>query len=445
MPLPSATGRPPDLQRPRDGLGRRCAHDPRSTISPPIELAKQMQKLGLDARARSPMPRERAKSAGGPTPRRISPTCVERTRAATPRRRSQSMRDTMRFGHRRRGRCRHEGRRHRHRHDPLRRHRRDRHVGHCRGDEEPSATACRARTSPRALCDRRAAPEGITVDDRPRARRIWAMRAVVVTSTAVRRTNPEVVAALERRVPVVRRAEMLAELMRLEVDRRGRRARTARPPPPSMIAALLDAGGVDPTVINGGIIERLRLQRPPRRQPTGWWSRRMRAMVASSSSTARSRWSPISIPSISIITARFEQVKEAFVEFIENVPFYGARFALHRSSRGAGTDRRRCATGGCMTYGFSAQADIRGDDVTAMPTAAIAFDAVGSASATVASADRGHRAADAGPAQCPERARRGRAWRRDGLADEVIRTRLRAASAGSSGALPGSASRRRRR
>ncbi|MEP5740648.1 MAG: Mur ligase domain-containing protein, partial [Marinomonas sp.] len=78
--------------------------------------------------------------------------------------------------------------------------------------------------------------------------------AVVVTSTAVRRTNPEVVAALENRIPVVRRAEMLAELMRLKstVAIAGTHGKTTTT---SMIAALLDHGDIDPTVINGGIIE----------------------------------------------------------------------------------------------------------------------------------------------------------------------------------------------
>ncbi|WP_375392041.1 Mur ligase domain-containing protein, partial [uncultured Sphingomonas sp.] len=77
--------------------------------------------------------------------------------------------------------------------------------------------------------------------------------AVVVTSTAITRANPEVEAALERRVPVVRRAEMLAELMRLKstVAIAGTHGKTTTT---SMVAALLDAGGVDPTVINGGII-----------------------------------------------------------------------------------------------------------------------------------------------------------------------------------------------
>ena len=125
--------------------------------------------------------------------------------------------------------------------------------------------------------------------------------AVIVTSTAVRRTNPEVAAALEHRIPVVRRAEMLAELMRLKrtVAVAGTHGKTTTT---SMVAALLDAGGVDPTVINGGIINsygsNARLG-----ASTGWWSKPMKAMAHSCDSTGPSRWSPTSIPNISITTA----------------------------------------------------------------------------------------------------------------------------------------------
>src|ERR671918_2536412 len=76
---------------------------------------------------------------------------------------------------------------------------------------------------------------------------------VVVVSTAIRRDNPELVAARARRLPVVRRAEMLAELMRLKscVAIAGTHGKTTTT---SMVAALFDAAGLDPTVINGGII-----------------------------------------------------------------------------------------------------------------------------------------------------------------------------------------------
>src|SRR5215471_7291086 len=76
---------------------------------------------------------------------------------------------------------------------------------------------------------------------------------VVVVSIAIKRDNPELTAARARRLPVVRRAEMLAELMRLKrcVAIAGTHGKTTTT---SLVAALVDAGGFDPTVINGGII-----------------------------------------------------------------------------------------------------------------------------------------------------------------------------------------------
>src|SRR5215472_9461667 len=76
---------------------------------------------------------------------------------------------------------------------------------------------------------------------------------VVVVSSAIKRDNPELMAARAQRIPVVRRAEMLAELMRLKscVAIAGTHGKTTTT---SMVATLLDAGGLDPTVINGGII-----------------------------------------------------------------------------------------------------------------------------------------------------------------------------------------------
>ena len=79
---------------------------------------------------------------------------------------------------------------------------------------------------------------------------------VLVVSSAIKRDNPELVAAREKRLPVVRRAEMLAELMRLQscVAVAGTHGKTTTT---SMVAALLDAGNLDPTVINGGIINEI--------------------------------------------------------------------------------------------------------------------------------------------------------------------------------------------
>ncbi|MXO66455.1 UDP-N-acetylmuramate--L-alanine ligase [Altericroceibacterium endophyticum] len=184
--------------------------------------------------------------------------------------------------------------------------------------------------------------------------------AVVVTSTAVKRDNPEVVAALEGRIPVVRRAEMLAELMRLKhtVAVAGTHGKTTTT---SMIAALLDAGDIDPTVINGGIIE----------------------SYGSNARLGDSEWMVVEADesdgsflrldgTIAVVTnidpehldhyGSFDAVKDAFVEFIENVPFYGAAILCidHPEVQGVISkvrDRR------VVTYGFSAQADLRGDNI----------------------------------------------------------------------------------
>jgi len=188
--------------------------------------------------------------------------------------------------------------------------------------------------------------------------------AVVVTSTAVKRENPEVVAALEHRVPVVRRAEMLAELMRLKstVAVAGTHGKTTTT---SMIAALLDAGGIDPTVINGGIINSYGSN--ARLGASDWM-----VVEADESDGSFLRLDG----TIAVVTnidpehldhyGSFDRVKECFVEFIENVPFYGAAVlcidhpevqAIIPKVR----DRR------VITYGFSAQADVRGEAVTPIP------------------------------------------------------------------------------
>ncbi|MBN9145240.1 MULTISPECIES: UDP-N-acetylmuramate--L-alanine ligase [unclassified Novosphingobium] len=188
--------------------------------------------------------------------------------------------------------------------------------------------------------------------------------AVVVTSTAVKRENPEVVAALEARIPVVRRAEMLAELMRLKstVAIAGTHGKTTTT---SMVAALLDAGGVDPTVINGGIINSYGSN--ARLGASDWM-----VVEADESDGSFLRLDG----TIAVVTnidpehldhyGSFDKVKSSFVEFIENVPFYGAAVlcidhpvvqAIIPKVR----DRR------VITYGFSAQADVRGEAVTPYP------------------------------------------------------------------------------
>ena len=188
--------------------------------------------------------------------------------------------------------------------------------------------------------------------------------AVVVTSTAVRRNNPEVVAALEGRIPVVRLAEMLAELMRLKntVAVAGTHGKTTTT---SMIACLLDAGGIDPTVINGGIINSYGSN--ARLGASDWM-----VVEADESDGSFLRLDG----TIAVVTnidpehldhyGSFDAVKEAFVEFIENVPFYGAAVLCidHPEVQAVISkvrDRR------VITYGFSAQADLRGENVTPVP------------------------------------------------------------------------------
>jgi UDP-N-acetylmuramate--alanine ligase len=188
--------------------------------------------------------------------------------------------------------------------------------------------------------------------------------AVVVTSTAIKRGNPEVELALETRIPVVRRAEMLAELMRLKstVAVAGTHGKTTTT---SMVAALLDAGGVDPTVINGGIINSYGSN--ARLGASDWM-----VVEADESDGSFLRLDG----TIAVVTnidpehldhyGHFDAVKDAFVEFVENVPFYGAAILCldHPEVQAIlprVQDRR------IVTYGFSAQADIRGENVVSFP------------------------------------------------------------------------------
>ncbi len=185
--------------------------------------------------------------------------------------------------------------------------------------------------------------------------------SVVVTSTAVKRGNPEVEAALENRIPLVRRAEMLAELMRLKntIAVAGTHGKTTTT---SMIAAMLDHGGIDPTVINGGIINNYGSN--ARLGDSDWM-----VVEADESDGSFLRLDG----TLAVVTnidpehlehyGDFDAIKKAFVEFVENVPFYGAAImcldhpevqAILPKIR----DRR------IVTYGFSAQSDVRGENVT---------------------------------------------------------------------------------
>ena len=187
---------------------------------------------------------------------------------------------------------------------------------------------------------------------------------VVVVSSAVGDDNPEVMAARDRLVPVVRRAEMLAELMRLKwsIAVAGTHGKTTTT---SMVAALLDAGGIDPTVINGGIINAYGTNA---RLGEGDW------MVVEAD---ESDGSFVKLPAtIAIVTnmdpehldfyGDFDAERDAFQTFIDNLPFYGfgAMCIDHPEVQaliGRVSDRR------VVAYGFSPQADVRGVDLEPKP------------------------------------------------------------------------------
>ena len=179
---------------------------------------------------------------------------------------------------------------------------------------------------------------------------------VVVVSTAIRRDNPELLAARERRLPVVRRAEMLAELMRLRqcVAIAGTHGKTTTT---SLVATLLDAGGLDPTVINGGIINAYGTNA---RLGAGEWM-----VVEADESDGTFLKLPADVAIVTNIDPEhldhfgtFDKIKDAFRAFVENLPFYG--FAVmcldHPTVQelvGRIEDRR------VITYGENMQADVR--------------------------------------------------------------------------------------
>ena len=186
--------------------------------------------------------------------------------------------------------------------------------------------------------------------------------AVVVCSTAIRRDNPEVAEALARRIPVVRRSEMLAELMRLKrtVAVAGTHGKTTTT---SLIAAMMDSAGLDPTVINGGVINSYGSNA---RLGEGDWM----VVEADESDGSFLRLDG----TLAVVTnidpehldhyGSFDRVRDAYLEFVENVPFYGVAFLCidHPEVQalvGRVRDRR------IVTYGFAAQADVRATNVRA--------------------------------------------------------------------------------
>jgi UDP-N-acetylmuramate--alanine ligase len=197
--------------------------------------------------------------------------------------------------------------------------------------------------------------KGATVHIGHNARNLGAAEVVVV-STAIKRDNPELVAAREKRLPVVRRAEMLAELMRLKqcVAIAGTQGKTTTT---SLVATLLDAGHFDPTVINGGIINAYGTNA---RLGAGQWM-----VVEADESDGTFLKLPADVAIVTNIDPEhldhfktFDAIKEAFRAFVENLPFYG--FAVmcldHPTVQdlvGKIEDRR------VITYGENPQADAR--------------------------------------------------------------------------------------
>ncbi|MET0597599.1 MAG: UDP-N-acetylmuramate--L-alanine ligase [Mesorhizobium sp.] len=179
---------------------------------------------------------------------------------------------------------------------------------------------------------------------------------VVVVSTAIKKSNPELAAAREKLLPIVRRAEMLAELMRFRqaVAIGGTHGKTTTT---SMVAALLDAGGLDPTVVNGGIINAYGTNA---RMGAGEWM-----VVEADESDGTFLKLPADVAVVTNIDPEhldhygsFDKVREAFRQFVENVPFYGFGVMCtdHPEVQAlvARIEDRRV-----ITYGGNAQADVR--------------------------------------------------------------------------------------
>jgi UDP-N-acetylmuramate--alanine ligase len=179
---------------------------------------------------------------------------------------------------------------------------------------------------------------------------------VVVVSTAIQPDNPELVAARAKRLQVVRRADMLAELMRLKrsIAVGGTHGKTTTT---AMMAALLDAAELDPTVVNGGIINAYGTNA---HLGQGEW-----IVVEADESDGSFLRLPATVAVVTNIDPEhmehfgsFDAVRDAFHAFVERVPFYGfAALCIDhpevQALYGRVTDRR------IVTYGFSPQADIR--------------------------------------------------------------------------------------
>lgn len=179
---------------------------------------------------------------------------------------------------------------------------------------------------------------------------------VIVISSAIKKGNPELEEARSRKLPVVRRAEMLAELMRLKsnVAIAGTHGKTTTT---TMVATLLDAGGFDPTVINGGVIHAYESNA---RAGAGEWM-----VVEADESDGSFNRLPATIAIVTNIDPEhmehwgsFDALRKGFLDFVSNIPFYGLAVCCTdhpevQALVGKLTDRR------VTTFGFNAQADVR--------------------------------------------------------------------------------------
>ncbi len=184
---------------------------------------------------------------------------------------------------------------------------------------------------------------------------------VVVISSAIKPGNPELDSARARGLPVVRRAEMLAELMRLKsnVAIAGTHGKTTTT---TMVATLLDAGGLDPTVINGGIIHAYGSNA---RMGTGEWM-----VVEADESDGTFNRLPATVAVVTNIDPEhmehygtFDNLRDAFYTFVSNIPFYGVAICNTdhpevQALVGRVNDRR------IISYGFNTQADVRAENLT---------------------------------------------------------------------------------
>ncbi|GHE02788.1 UDP-N-acetylmuramate--alanine ligase [Defluviimonas sp. 20V17] len=179
---------------------------------------------------------------------------------------------------------------------------------------------------------------------------------VLVISSAIKPGNPELEEARRRKLPVVRRAEMLAELMRLRsnIAVAGTHGKTTTT---TMVATLLDKGGFDPTVINGGIIHAYGSNA---RAGAGEWM-----VVEADESDGSFNRLPATIAIVTNIDPEhmehwgsFDNLRRGFTDFVSNIPFYGLAVCCTDHAEvqvlvGRVTDRR------VVTFGFNAQADVR--------------------------------------------------------------------------------------